>query len=249
MEIQLIRNATLRVKYGDQTILIDPFLATKHTIQSFAEISPNPLTDLPCDPEEVIAEVGMVIVSHLHPDHFDDAAQKLLPKDIQVFCQPGDEGQISDLGFQRVTPVVETLTWRGIQLTRTPGQHGTGEWGERMGQISGFVLRAPGEPTVYWMGDTIWYEAVAQVVAEQKPDIIVTHSGGARFGDSDPIIMDAQQTIEVCKTASEAKVVAVHLESLDHCTTSRADVRALAETNGVSDERLSIPLDGETIRF
>lgn len=247
MELQLIRNATLRLKYGGQTILIDPFLAAKHTIQSFAEISPNPLTDLPCEPDEVVSGVDVVLISHLHPDHFDEEAQRRLSKEIPILCQPGDEDSIASGGFGRVTPVSATAEWQGIKITRTPGQHGTGEWAERMGQVSGFVLRASGEPTVYWAGDTIWYDAIAEVIAEEQPDIIITHSGGARFGDSDPIIMDARQTVSVCQAAPAARIVAVHMESLDHCATSRADLRSIADESGVTPDRLLVPVDGEVI--
>jgi L-ascorbate metabolism protein UlaG (beta-lactamase superfamily) len=124
-----------------------------------------------------------------------------------------------------------------------------GEWIARMGNVSGFVLRVDDEPTVYWAGDTIWYEAVEQVLAAAQPDIIITHSSGAKFGDSDPIVMDATQTIAVCQAAPSAIVVAIHLDSLDHGTVSRADLRALAQQSGISPERLRIPADGETLNF
>ena len=56
-----------------------------------------------------------------------------------------------------------TIAWHGIAVTRTPGQHGTGpEELADMGQVSGFVLQAPGEPTLYWTGDTILYEPCAR---------------------------------------------------------------------------------------
>ena len=247
VDIRLIRNATLRMLYASKLILIDPFLAPKHSIDSFANISPNPLVDLPCSPEAVIAECEMVIVSHLHPDHFDEVAQELLPKDVPIYCQPGDEDQIASKGFQQVTPVSESVTWEGITLTRTAGKHGTGDWLQRMGNVAGFLLHAEGQPTVYWTGDTIWYEEVAQVIADHYPDIIITHSGGAKFGDDDPIIMDAEQTIAVCRAAPHAKVVAVHFESLDHCATSRSDLRMLADSQGIEPSQLLIPADGETI--
>nr|MDJ0757268.1 MBL fold metallo-hydrolase [Ardenticatenaceae bacterium] len=80
MNLQLIRNATLRIKYAGQTILIDPYLANKHTLPSYAGKSKNPLVDLPLPAAEVVAGVDLVIVSHLHGDHFDQAAQDLLPK-------------------------------------------------------------------------------------------------------------------------------------------------------------------------
>lgn len=249
MQIQLIRSATLRVNYGGDLFVVDPFLAAKGTVRSFAGIAPNPIVELPCTPEEAIAGVEMALVSHLHVDHFDDTAVELLPKDLPILCQPGDEEKIKEKGFTAVTPITHSHTWQGITFTRTPGQHGTGEVGQRMGQVSGFVWQAAGEPTVYWAGDTIWYEAIAEIIRSVQPNVIITHSSGAKFGDSAPIVMDAAQTIAVCQAAPQATIIAVHLESLDHGTVSRADLRAAAGNHGIPASRLLIPLDGETVNL
>ena len=196
---------------------------------------------------DVIDGTEMVIVSHLHPDHFDEPAQTLLPKDLPLFCQPSNETTIREAGFQHVTPIADSVTWEGITFTRTSGQHGFGELAERMGAVSGFIWQAAGEPTVYWVGDSIWYEPIAQVIADVKPDVIITHSGGARFGDSPPIVMDEEMTLAVCQAAPNATVIAVHIEALDHCPVSRTGLRAHANEAGIQAVRLLIPADGETI--
>lgn len=247
MKLQLIRSATLRLEYAGHLILIDPFLAAKETIRSFAGNGENPTVDLPCTLEEVIADVEMIIISHLHVDHFDDLAAELLPKDLPVFCQQGDERRIVEKGFTQVTAVSDQIVWQNITITRTTGQHGTGEWAEKMGNVSGFIFQAEGEPTVYWMGDTIWYNEVRQIVQETKPDIIITHSSGAKFGESDPIVMDAEMTTAVCQFAPQAVIIAVHLESLDHGTVTRQALRDLANAYEISSDRLLIPEDGEML--
>lgn len=249
MKIQLIRNATLRVTVNGRLFLVDPFLAAKGTVRSFAGISQNPIVDLPMLPEAVIEGAEMVLVSHLHVDHFDDMAMNLLPKTLPILCQPGDEATIREKGFVAVTAVFTQHTWQGITFTRTPGRHGYGELAERMGNVSGFVWEAAGEPKVYWAGDTVWYEPVAEAIAKHQPDVIVTHSSGAKFGDSQPIVMDAAQTTAVCQAAPSAVVIAVHLESLDHGTVTRADLRTAVATQGISDDRLRIPADGETVEI
>lgn len=249
MQLQLIRSATLRLRYGDQSILIDPMLAAKHTMPTYAGISPNPLVELPCPPEAVVTGIDMTIISHLHSDHFDPAAQQALPKDTIIFCQPGDEDRITRKGFTLVTPVAESIQLGEITLTRAPGQHGAGKVLDDMGVVSGFVLQADGEPTVYWAGDTIWYDGVRETIARFSPDVIITHSCGAKWGGGALIVMDAAQTIAVCQAAPRSMVVAVHMESLDHATVSRADLRAAAEAARIRAEQLLIPLDGETLSF
>ena len=247
MNIRLIRNATMRLRYNGRELLFDPCLAPRHSIRSFAGISPNPIVDLPCAIPEILDGVELLILSHLHVDHFDTVAQESLPENLKIFCQPGDETQISEMNFLDVTPIETSLGWQGIMVTRTPGKHGTGDVGERMGTVSGFVFQAEEEPTVYWAGDTIWYDGVQRVIARHQPDVIITHSSGAKFGYSDPIVMDAEQTVAVCKYAPRATVLAVHLESLDHGTVSRSDLRLLAEQSGITPARLLIPDDGESI--
>jgi hypothetical protein len=118
-----------------------------------------------------------------------------------------------------------------------------------MCKVSGFVFEAEDEPTLYWTGDTIWYAPVQQVVSERKPDVIVTHSCGALWKGSAPIVMDAIQTAAVCHAAPNSKIVAVHMEALDHATISRADLRQYASVQGISAEQLLIPADGEVIEW
>jgi L-ascorbate metabolism protein UlaG (beta-lactamase superfamily) len=247
MHLQLIRNATMRITYAGHVILTDPYLGGKGAYRTLAGHEQNPICDLPEDAGALCHDIEMVLVSHLHNDHFDPAAIELIPKDIPIFCQPPDEGRIREKGFTDLTPVEEPVAWHGIAITRTEGTHGTGTWGEQLNPVSGFVLKADHEPVVYWCGDTIWYEPVREVVINMRPDVIITHSGGAELEDSGPIIMDAAQTIAVCRHAPDATVVAIHLEALDHCRVSRADLRAFAHRYGIDANQLLIPADGQMI--
>jgi L-ascorbate metabolism protein UlaG (beta-lactamase superfamily) len=250
MKIQLIRNATLRMKYAGHKFIIDPFLAVKHSLPSYAGKSPNPLVDLPIPGEQVIEGIEMVIISHLHGDHFDEVAQEMLPKDLPFFCQPGNENQISEKGFLDVTPIEDLMQWNGISIRRVPGRHGTSKAILRMmGKVSGFVFSAENEPTVYWAGDTVWYEDVEKAIDLYQPEIIITHSGGAVWGQNEFIIMDAEQTINVCEKAPDSLIIAVHLDALDHCVSSRKELQNLTIEKGISSNQLLIPTDGEIIEM
>jgi L-ascorbate metabolism protein UlaG (beta-lactamase superfamily) len=120
-----------------------------------------------------------------------------------------------------------------------------------MGAVAGFVFAAPGEPTIYWAGDTILYEEIYAVIERHQPDIIVTHSCGARWpddaGERQLIVMDAAQTVAVAQAAPASIVIATHMEALDHATISRAELRAAADAAGISTTRLLIPADGEEL--
>ncbi len=250
MQIQQIRNSTLRISIAGKTILTDPVLLPKHGIESFAGIEKNPIVDLPFPAEDVIRDIDMLIISHLHQDHFDDKAKEVLPKNTPIFCQPGDENTIKESGFTSVTPIEDRLEWEDIQITRTRGKHaGNEKWENILGKVSGFILKADNEPVVYWTGDTILCKEIEKIILTVKPDIILTHSCGAKLQDSGPIVMDAEQTIAVCKIAPKSIVVATHMEALDHGTVSREDLRIHAQKNGISKDRLLIPEDGQTLVF
>ena len=248
-KIQLIRNATMKLTYAGKTFLADPMLSAKDAMDPFAGIARNPTVELPFQAQEVIQGADGVIISHYHPDHFDKAASDILAKELPIFCQPGDEGRMAEEGFTNVIPIETSYIWEGITITRTGGHHGTGDILAMMGQVSGFVLQADGEPTVYWIGDTIWCEEVANTINMYHPDIIITHSGGAVIPGYDPILMDEEQTITVANAAPGAVVVAVHMEALDHCTVTRESLRQMADGAGVSSSRLLIPADGEVVSF
>lgn len=246
MKLQLLRNATLKLSYGGRTILVDPYFAPRHSLPSFAGRSPNPLVDLPLPVEEILAGVELVIVSHLHSDHFDGSAQKAVSKHLPVICQPGDEATIAGAGFTDVTPLTTSTDWNGLRLTRCEGSHGLGPVVEKMGNVMGFMLETPGEPKLYWAGDTVLYPPVIETVRRAEPDIIVSHSCGACW-DGDLIVMDADQTTSLCETAPRSIVVATHMEALDHATVDRNDLRRAADAKGIPATRLIIPRDGETI--
>jgi hypothetical protein len=92
-------------------------------------------------------------------------------------------------------------------------------------------------------------KAVAEVIFRTRPDVIITHSCGAQWGDHVLIVMDAEQTLAVCRAATNSTVVATHMESLDHATVTREALRKYSEANGIGPEKLLIPLDGEKIPF
>jgi L-ascorbate metabolism protein UlaG (beta-lactamase superfamily) len=249
MKLHLIRNATIRLEYGDITILIDPMLGAKHSFGSFGRIEDNPTVDLPVPASEVLDQVDLIIISHLHEDHFDAKAQDISDKAFPILCQPGDREKIESYGFNNVVELEAEIQWQHVHISRTGGQHGTGQWAKRLNPVSGYVFQFPGEPTVYWIGDSVWCEEVKSAVHKFQPDVIITHSGGAELGDSGPIIMDASQTITVCQALPSAVVIATHMEALDHCKTSRKVLQVAAKEAGIDPDHLLIPEDGDQVEF
>jgi L-ascorbate metabolism protein UlaG (beta-lactamase superfamily) len=219
----------------------------KFSKPSYTGLSKNPLVELPFPVGEILAGVDTVIVSHLHSDHFDPAAQSVIPRDIPFICQSEDGPEIRKLGFESVHPVSRTLHWIGVTIRRVTGQHGSGAVLDEMGTASGFLFEAPDEPDVYWTGDTILCDKMMETLIERNPKVVITHSCGAVWGDGVKILMDDEQTIKVCKLLSGSTVIAIHMEALDHATVSRIMLREHARNSGIQDTQLLIPEDGERI--
>jgi Predicted Zn-dependent hydrolases of the beta-lactamase fold len=164
MRITQLRNATLKLEIGGVRLLVDPMLAEAEAYPGFPGSADshrrNPTVPLGRPLAEAL-DVDAVIVTHLHLDHWDDAAKREIPKALPVFAQnEADAGRIRADGFEDVRVLAEGTVFEGVSLTPTAGRHGTeaayGVIGDRLGAVSGVVVRAEGEPTLYVAGDTIW---------------------------------------------------------------------------------------------
>ncbi len=252
MEVKQIRNATLVVEYAGKKFLIDPMLADKGTYPPFPnslrQDQFNPLVSLPTSIDNII-NVDAVIVTHLHLDHFDDAAKEVLPKGIKMFVQnEEDAGQVRNAGFQNVEVLHEDTDFEDIRLVKTKGEHGRGEILKLAGNVCGIVFSHSNEKTLYVAGDTVWYEAVQEVIATHQPEIIVVNGGDNQFFQSGSLIMGKEDIYEVYKAAPKAKIIVSHMEAVNHWTLSRNDLKSFINEKGISSYVL-VPNDGEAYTF
>jgi L-ascorbate metabolism protein UlaG (beta-lactamase superfamily) len=249
MHLRLIRNATLRLELEGRQLLVDPMLdpaGARPPVEDSEDDRRNPLVELPEPPEVVVAGIDAVLVTHMHRDHFDDTAAELLPKDIPVFCQPDDAERLRGHGFTDVRPVEQTAALGAIELTRTPARHGSGATAEALAPVSGFLLRNGAGHTLYIAGDTVLYDAVEAVLDEHQPDVVVLNASAARLRGGERIVMDADDVIAVARRAPRARVVAVHLDAVNHGVQTRADVHQSVHEHDLT-ERVTVPEDGAAV--
>lgn len=250
MQIQLLRHATLIVKIAGLTLLVDPMLSKAEAMEPVANAAVTrriPMVPLPLDDDalmRLIHSVDAVLVTHTHRDHWDERARQLLPHQVKLFCQPEDEARLRSEGFEAAAAVAEQVMWRGLQISRTGGHHGTGEIGQKMGPVSGFALQAEGEPSLYIAGDTIWCDEMAEALRTYQPAVTVVNTGAAQFNVGGPITMTAEDVVAVCRELPATRVIAVHMEAVNHCLLTRAELGQKLEVEGLSAQVI-IPADGE----
>lgn len=253
MKIHQIRNATIVVEYAGKKFLIDPMLSEEGTYPPFPSLrqnnSKNPLVSLPISIDDITHNVDAVIVTHLHYDHWDDAAKEALPKEIKIFSQNEEDAtEIRNAGFQNVEVLQENTVFEGIQLIKTKGEHGRGEILKVTGLVCGVVFKHSNEKTLYVAGDTVWYEAVQEVIETHKPEIIVVNGGDVQLSEGGSLIMGKDDIYEVYKAAPDAKIISVHMEAVNHWTLSKEELKSFINEKGISSNVL-VPDDGETYSF
>ena len=259
MNIHQIRNATIVVEYAGKKILIDPMLAKKGTYPPFGPgvgfpdapriNQSNPLVNLPTSIDNIISNIDAVIVTHLHLDHWDDAAKEALPKDIKLFAQNNEDAtEIRNAGFKDVEVLREGTIFEGIQLIKTKGEHGRGEMVKLAGQVCGVVFKHSSEKTLYVAGDTVWYGAVQDVIKTHKPEVIVVNGGDNQFLQGGSLVMGKNDIYEVYKAAPSAKIISVHMEAINHWTLSREELRSFINEKGIPSN-VFVPEDGESYSF
>ncbi len=72
------------------------------------------------------------------------------------------------------------------------------------------------------------------------------NTGAAQFLEGDPITMTADDVIKTCQAAPNAQTVAVHMEAINHCLLTRADLAFQLEAARVITQ-VAIPQDGDWV--
>ena len=262
VQFQQIRNATIKLDYDGTTFLVDPMLAAKNAYPGF-EATVNsqiryPMVDLPISVEEVL-KADAIILTHLHADHWDDAARNLVPRDMPIFTQDeADAAIVRKDGFTDVRVLTEQgVVFKGTKINKTIGQHGTDAMykvpalAQLLGKTMGIVFQKPNYKTVYVVGDTIWDKEVEDALTRYKPDAVILNTGYAQLTTfvDDSIIMGKDDVYRAYKFSPNAQIVSVHMDTVNHATLTKAELRRFIEEKHLDKQRALVPNDGQTYKF
>ena len=256
-EVTQIRNATVKINYGGKVFLVDPMFAPKDSYKGFKGTLNShlnwPRVELPFSTNEILKDVDAVIITHTHLDHLDETAIKAIPKDILMFSQDEkDKAYLEKSGFKNVKIMTKNSSFGDVKLSITGGLHGSQElvfkYKELLGKVSGVVFSAKNEKTIYLAGDTVFNKDVEDVIKNYNPEIIILNSGDAQLGDGSSILMTKEEVLATHKVAPKAKIIAVHMEALNHSALSRDELKEYSKQKGMEDF-VFIPKDGKSLQF
>jgi L-ascorbate metabolism protein UlaG (beta-lactamase superfamily) len=233
MRFQRFGGPTVLIEYGGLRLLTDP---------TFDEPGEYPIgqrtlvkTAAPLAPPPDGADV--VLLSHdQHPDNLDRSGRALLASVPLVLSTPTAAERLGGT-VRGLEPWADTRSGE-VTITAVPAQHGPDGTEHLTGPVTGFVLEAAGEPTVYISGDNASLRVVREVAA-RFPDVAVAvlFGGAARtalLGDAN-LTLDAAGMVEAARILGAGEVVAVHVDSWGHFTEGPADVRAAFDAAGLAD--------------
>ncbi len=253
-----VGHATLLIQLDGVNVLTDPHWSARASPVSFA--GPRRLTP-PGLRFEDLPPIHVVLISHDHFDHLDEATvRRLAAVHRPRFYVPlGLRGWLAGLG---ITDVVELDWWdsrteRGLTLTCVPVQHWTSRsFFEQNGRLwSGWAV-AGRERRLFFAGDTGYWPPYFQAIgARLGPFDVAAVSIGAytpaaimRFTHTTP-----EESLQIFADVRARRFLAMHWGTFDLAdeplTEPPERLRAEAGRLGLDAERVWILQHGETRRW
>ena len=238
----LVGGPTLHFTYAGLSFLTDPTFDEPGSYPGGATL--YKLAG-PAVPASALGPIDVVLLSHeQHADNLDAAGRALLADVPHVLTTVESAEPIA-----HATGLIPWQQHRigDVVITAVPALHGPEGAESLSGVVTGFVLEADDEPTLYVSGDNASVDLVREI-AERFPgiDIAVLFAGAAnvgRFGDTD-LTLNARTALEAAELLGDAVIVPVHAEGWFHFSETRERLIGMFEHAGRAD-RLRVLEPGE----
>lgn len=177
LTLSWLGHATVLLNFYGTWLLTDPALEQRIGIgRGLAKLGPRRLVEPALKPEE-LPRLDVLLLSHAHMDHTDLGTLRLLPRDIPVVVQPGNQDlvrrfrTVHQLAWGQVTEV------RGLRVESTEARH----WGARMitdrhRGYGGYLLQKSGR-TVLFAGDTAYTDVLTRLGHRTRIDLAILPIG------------------------------------------------------------------------
>jgi L-ascorbate metabolism protein UlaG (beta-lactamase superfamily) len=258
--LQFIGTATVLIRYQGFTILTDPnFLHKGEYVHLGYGLRSQRLTE-PALQLAQLPPIDLVLLSHLHEDHFDRLVQQQLRRDTLIVTTREAGENLERMGFRRP---VSLSTWDALEVrkgdsrlivTSMPGRHGPPVAAALLPPVMGSMLDFPAQGSqpayrIYISGDTLVYDDIA-LMAHRFPgiDLAVLHLGGTRLFKVVKVTMDGNDGVQMLRLIGPRRAVPVHFNDYDVFKSPLDEFRSAADAAGFSPI-VSYLRHGETLRF
>ncbi|WP_309714036.1 MBL fold metallo-hydrolase [Pseudolysinimonas sp.] len=194
-----------------------------------------------------IEPVDAILLSHHeHPDNLDAAGRTLVGTGIPTLTTPYAAAGLDLPGATGLEPWATAFFEAPdgpITVTGVPALHGPPGSEEWVGPVTGFLLEAPGAPSVYVSGDNADLDLVDEIAARFAPvGVAVLFVGAARVPAIDgQLTLTSVDAVAATRMLGARAVVGVHTEDWEHFSESRADLEAAFAAAGIADLLVATP--------
>ncbi|QIB32307.1 metal-dependent hydrolase [Ancylobacter pratisalsi] len=169
MKITWFGHAAFRLDFADKVVLIDPFL------------NGNPVFE--GDLSAVTAGVTHILLTHGHGDHVGDTVALAKASGATVVANADLASWLGTQGVEKLEMMNTggTIHTDGFAVSMVRADHSSGMIVDGasvyLGNANGLIVKAPGEPVVWHMGDTDIFSDMALIAELHKPDIVIVPIG------------------------------------------------------------------------
>ena len=225
--VQFIGTATVLIRYQGITILTDPnFLHKGDHVHLGYGLRSQRLTN-PALELSQLPPIDLVILSHLHEDHFDQLVQRELSRDTLIVTTREAGGNLRRIGFRRP---VSLSTWEALEIrkgdarlviTAMPGRHGPPVLSALLPSVMGTMLDfatqgAQPRYRMYISGDTLVFDDIA-LIPHRFPgiDLALLHLGGTRVFKMIKVTMDGKDGVQMLGIIAPRRAIPIHFNDYD----------------------------------
>lgn len=253
LKITLVGGPTALLETSDLRLLTDPTFDPAGGEYTTGPVTLRKLSGPALGPE-AIGRIDAVLLSHdQHFDNLDRAGCAILAQAGCILTTPS--------GSQRLEhPATGFMPWqsamlsapggRTLRITATLARHGPSGIEPLSGEVIGFLLAFDDQPgdAIYFSGDTVWFEGVAEVARRFKVRTVLLTTGAAKVAARGPdhLTMTVQDAIETARAFPQATIVPIHFEGWAHFSEGREDILRGFAGVGLED-RLRLLEPGQSV--
>lgn len=245
--LQFIGTATVLLRYDGFTILTDPnFLHAGEEVHLGYGLRSTRLTNPALEVED-LPPLDLVLLSHLHEDHFDRVAEQRLSPAVPIVTNGPAARALAAKGFTGTRGLDTWETWSfrkadtRLRVTALPAQHTPLAALQPllprvMGSLLDFQhLDGTSSLRVYVSGDTLLHAALGDI-PRRYPDIdlALLHLGGTRILGV-LLTMDGRQGVEALRLVAPRTAIPVHYDDYTVFRSPLDEFRQAVRAAGLED--------------